>query len=857
MALSASYYMPASSSYLQNIKRALSASYYISDHASFIKLLTELGKDLVCIILHARPYQLNQATNRTSNRPFLSTRDSSNADPNYSSLSDTSIGEPMATSSPNHQQGSQNNNEGTHGRTYIFPPELGYDVIRRDREGDAHGGVLIAATTELGLNHLHTNGDSELNSGSINISPRKKVILSCLYRPPNRQDQHTTDKVIHNISELRSQHKNNIFILGGDFNLPDIDWDKYAINGSQTSREINNAFMQMTADLNLQQVVDIPTRGENILDLLLTSHPGQLSRCKTIPPLGNSDHDVVLLDFTTHISRPRPKRRTIYLWKKANTNGIRDELQSQLDTFTHTNYEDVNSMWGYIKDLILGAVKHHVPSRRTLAKHTHPWMTSELRRLSNRKQKAYKRAKRSKDSKDNKRYKALKGKQDSSQIVTLKSKDGFLRSDIASKASILNEQFQSVYTQEDLSPLPDLGPSPFLTMDNITINERGILKLLQGLRPFKATGPDEIPAFILKQSAESIAPYLTRMFQLSLDYGQKPDEWPCKLLEHVVHSTVMDHFDRNNILCDEQHGFRARRSCETQLVITLDQLARNMDQGYQTDVILLDFSKAFDKVPHQRLLLKLEHYGVSGTTLGWIKDFLSRRTQSVIRNQRDADKLQKDLTALEGWEKKWQMCFHPEKCTVIRISNKRQPLQTSYTLHGHQLEVVESGKYLGVTISQDLQWNNHIHNKIGKATRILGFLRRNLGQCTPSVKATAYCTMIRPSTEYASPVWDPYQTNLTKDLEQVQRRAARFVFNQYTDTFPGCVTSLLEQLEWGSLQHRRTTHRLVLCYKIRNRLVDNNPDKYYTPGDRRTRGSHRYRQHRAIKETRIHSSHGR
>ena len=104
----------------------------------------------------------------------------------------------------------------------------------------------------------------------------------------------------------------------------------------------------------------------------------------------------------------------------------------------------------------------------------------------------------------------------------------------------------------------------------------------------------------------------------------------CKLLEHVVHSTVMDHFDWHNILCDEQHGFWARRSCETKLVVTLDQITRNMDQGHQTDIILLDFPKAFDKVLHQRLLQKLAYYGVSGTTLSWIRDFLGHRTQSVV-----------------------------------------------------------------------------------------------------------------------------------------------------------------------------------------------------------------------------------
>lgn len=141
---------------------------------------------------------------------------------------------------------------------------------------------------------------------------------------------------------------------------------------------------------------------------------------------------------------------------------------------------------------------------------------------------------------------------------------------------------------------------------------------------------------------------------------------------------------------------------------------------------------------------------------------------------------------------------------------------------------------LGVTISQDLQWTNHIHTTIDKATRKLGFLRRNLGQCTPSAKATAYCTLIRPAIEYVSSVWDPHQATLTREVEQVQRRAARFVYNNYRDTSTRCVTRLLHQLEWDSLQHRRTIQRLLLCYKIRNQLVDIDPEKYYTPGDIRT-----------------------
>ena len=104
----------------------------------------------------------------------------------------------------------------------------------------------------------------------------------------------------------------------------------------------------------------------------------------------------------------------------------------------------------------------------------------------------------------------------------------------------------------------------------------------------------------------------------------------CKVLEHIVHSNIMSHYDRWNILCDSQHGFRKRRSCETQLIETIDDVARHLSDGNQVDLILLDFEKAFDKVPHSRLLYKLDYYGVRGKVNNWIKAFLSKRKQQVV-----------------------------------------------------------------------------------------------------------------------------------------------------------------------------------------------------------------------------------
>ena len=99
------------------------------------------------------------------------------------------------------------------------------------------------------------------------------------------------------------------------------------------------------------------------------------------------------------------------------------------------------------------------------------------------------------------------------------------------------------------------------------------------------------------------------------------------------------HFTKLDILYDLQHGFREKRSCETQLIILVDELAKYMQMGKQTDLILPDFSKGFDKVAHEKLVLKLHQYGIRGYTLNWIKDFLDNRKQTVVINGINSDEV--------------------------------------------------------------------------------------------------------------------------------------------------------------------------------------------------------------------------
>ena len=179
------------------------------------------------------------------------------------------------------------------------------------------------------------------------------------------------------------------------------------------------------------------------------------------------------------------------------------------------------------------------------------------------------------------------------------------------------------------------------------------------------------------------------------------------------------------------------------------------------------------------------------------------------------------------------MQLNADKCFTIHLTKKRKTAEFNYTLHNHILEVTKDSKYIGVTFSSDLSWNNHISNISAKANRTIGFLRRNIHSCPKEVKAAAYTTLVRPSIEYASSVWDPYTRNNIHQLEAIQRRAARFVYNNFYDRV---VTSMISRLQWESLEQRRAKARATFMYKIVNNLVNVHAEHILTPSNNRTRG---------------------
>ena len=499
--------------------------------------------------------------------------------------------------------------------------------------------------------------------------------------------------------------------------------------------------------------------------------------------------------------------------------------------------------------------------------------------------------------------------------------DNILYSDTKTKANLFNQQFNSVFTpKEPLSlsrlasmrvqdlkkagglpsdTIPDSLQDSATNMPEINISENGLMKLLQNLKPGKAAGPDKLKPLLLRELREEIAPIIQIIFDRSLKTGKLPADWMkanvmpvfkkgdkslaanyrpisltcilCKVLEHILASNIVKHLDGQGILYDLQHGFREKRSCETQLIMLIEDLARNASVGKQTDIILLDFSKAFDKVNHSKLLWKLHQYGIRGHVLNWVRAFLGSRSQRVVIKGEESEsipvtsgdpqgsvlglilfliyindlpdevcsqvrlfaedtalyltmesedsgpKLQSDLDILSMWETRWDMEFNPSKCQVVHVAGSKRPVKRDFILHGQVLESVTCAKYLGVDISGSLTWNSHIDRITGSANRTLGFVRRNIKTRMSKVRETAYNTLVRPQLEYASAVWDPHNKNRISQIEQVERRAARWTVSNFDRK--ASVTEIVQDLGWRTLDQRRADARLCFFFKILHGLV--------------------------------------
>ena len=179
--------------------------------------------------------------------------------------------------------------------------------------------------------------------------------------------------------------------------------------------------------------------------------------------------------------------------------------------------------------------------------------------------------------------------------------------------------------------------------------------------------------------------------------------------------------------------------------------------------------------------------------------------------------LQQYLAAIETWADDLGMRFNLSKCYCISIHRSSHPNSSHYELDSLILEQVDDNTYLGATIHNNLKWASHINKICSKVNSVFGFIQRNLKHANRDLRELAYASLVWSILECSSTFWDPFSKKDIDRLEWVQRRAARFVFNDYKPI--SSVTSMVSQLGWKPLADRRQEHRLSLLCKIINGLV--------------------------------------
>ncbi|KAK3101568.1 hypothetical protein FSP39_004535 [Pinctada imbricata] len=330
-------------------------------------------------------------------------------------------------------------------------------------------------------------------------------------------------------------------------------------------------------------------------------------------------------------------------------------------------------------------------------------------------------------------------------IKNLRDSDDKIIDDQTKKANLLNNYFTSVFTKEDLDNIPIFDDRNFNTeLVDISFNDEEIEKLFEKLDPKKSQGIDELHPKLLKETAATISKPISQLFKLSFEQSQLPTDWKnanitaihkkgdkdlpsnyrpisltsivCKTMEKLIRDEIVRHMETNNLFTKHQYGFRKGYSCATQLIGVIDEWTRLLDNRDEIDVIYLDFQKAFDTVPHARLLNKLYAYGIRGKVHAWLKEYLNQRKQRVIlngeksgwaevtsgipqgtvlgpilfliyindlpevvtnavklfaddtklygksNNNQDHSSLQQDICNLLDWSDRWQLKFNPQKC---------------------------------------------------------------------------------------------------------------------------------------------------------------------------------------------------
>ena len=688
-----------------------------------------------------------------------------------------------------------------------------YNIHRKDRESRG-GGVILAVRSNISCFRRRDleESDCELLWGEIPFKDSSSYFVGVFYRPPSSDLTYleglarSLDKV-----SLISEHAN--ILLLGDFNLPDIDWD--LISPLQPN-SLSDYFCDYILNFfSLSQLINQPTRLDAVLDLVISNRPENISNIKIGDGLGSSDHNIITFDLQCKITRPCQPSKQIYDYQNANWDNFRLELSHvSWDTILNDDVS-IDCVWNNWKRVFFKAVHNNIQTRAIKSKRNVPWITSEIRKLFHKRKRLWKKAKSTQLESDWNKYKVLRNKvkselgksyyrhvhllvesknpkrfwsfiksktKNKSIPLTMKWNDRVIKASSSKEKAELFNNFFSVDAQ-----------SFHLHTDNViadlVCSGANVEKLLLGLNTNKATGPDGVTARLLREAAPSISSSLSCLFNMSLKKGKLPCDWKranvtpvykkgekelvtnyrpisltslvAKTMEKLVTNHILSYLEDHTLLSPHRYGFRAGLSCTSQLIHLFHAWASALDKGKTSDVVFLDFEKAFDSVPHLHLYLKLKQYGIRGQILEWLSDFLLEQYQRVVLegesskwtkvssgvpqgsivgpilfllyvndipenlscasemfaddtllfnsgNPSDVSSpIQDSLSQISDWCNEWLLRINPVKCESMRITRSKTPSLCSYNINSTSLNQVHTHKHLGVILSSDLSWKMH------------------------------------------------------------------------------------------------------------------------------------------------------
>ncbi|XP_063435914.1 uncharacterized protein LOC134716832 [Mytilus trossulus] len=281
--------------------------------------------------------------------------------------------------------------------SYDYFPISDYNVYRKDRppneKNQSHGGVLIAIPKDIisnEISELQTNCENVW--AEVNIANSRKLILGCYYRPPSDTGS-SLEELNTSLSRTNGNSKATI-ILGGDFNLGHIDWQIPSVIPGKPDNKQHQILIDIINDHSLEQIVDKPTRGERILDLILTNAPNIKNKLELMPPIGNADHDIVFTECSISLKRNKKPVRQICQFKKANWENIKSDIQVlERKIKTIYNTSNTNELWQTFKEDLIKTISTNIPQKQITHTMKLPWITDQLRIKINKTKRLHKKSK--------------------------------------------------------------------------------------------------------------------------------------------------------------------------------------------------------------------------------------------------------------------------------------------------------------------------------------------------------------------------------------------------------------------------------------------------------------------------------